>query len=134
MEPPDKRWYGTTANLGGRKNPHGLQLGSLWYKCAALARALGTATRRQTAPERVTIFTDAQAAIRRMASEEPGPGQMYAPQARKHIATPRKARPSITIEIQWRPAHKGDAGNENAVERAKLAVEELDAHRVERLG
>jgi len=29
--------------------------------------------RRQTTPEQVTIFTDAQAAIRRMALEEPGP-------------------------------------------------------------
>jgi len=42
--------------------------------CAALARALETASRRQTIPERVTIFTDPQAAIRRMTLEEPGPG------------------------------------------------------------
>jgi len=34
--------------------------------CAALARALESASRRQTTPERVTIFTDAQAAIRRI--------------------------------------------------------------------
>jgi ribonuclease HI len=33
-------------------------------ECAALARALETAARRQTTPEKVTIFTDAQAAIR----------------------------------------------------------------------
>jgi len=58
-------------------------------KCAALARALESASRRQTTPEQITIFTDAQAAIRRMASEEPGPGQQYAPQARKHIAALR---------------------------------------------
>jgi len=32
-------------------------------ECPALARALKTALRRQTLPERVTIFTDAQAAI-----------------------------------------------------------------------
>jgi len=45
-------------------------------ECAALARALESASRRQffITPERVTIFTDAQAAIRRMASEDPGPG------------------------------------------------------------
>ena len=68
--------------------------------------------KRNTIPERVTIFTDAQAAIRRMASDEPGPGQQYALQARKHIATLRRARPGIVIEIRWRPAHRGVVGNE----------------------
>jgi ribonuclease HI len=91
-------------------------------ECAALARALEEATKRQTIPERVTIFTDAQAAIRRMASEEPGPGQQYAIQARRHIATLRRIRPDITIEIRWCPAHKGVPGNEKADEWAKLAA------------
>jgi hypothetical protein len=40
---------------------------------------------RQAALERVTIFTGTRAAIRRMASAEPGPGQMYVTMARKHI-------------------------------------------------
>jgi ribonuclease HI len=44
----------------------------------AIDRALETAVRRRVPPERVTIFTDAQAAIRRMASEDPGPGRAYA--------------------------------------------------------
>jgi len=87
--------------------------------------------RRNTTPERVTIFTDAQAAIRRMASEEPGPGQQYALQARKHIATLRRAKPGIIIEIRWCPAHKGVAGNEKADEWAKIAAEEPDTHGVE---
>jgi ribonuclease HI len=91
-------------------------------ECAALARALEEATKRQTIPERVTIFTDAQAAIRRMASEEPGPGQQYAIQARRHIATLHRIRPDITIEIRWCPAHKGVPGNEKADEWAKLAA------------
>jgi hypothetical protein len=51
-------------------------------------------------PERVAIFADAQAAIRRMASEEPGPGQMYAIQARKNMAALRRAQAGITIEIR----------------------------------
>jgi len=85
-------------------------------ECVALARALKTASRRQTLPKRVTIFTDAEAAIRRMASEEPGPGQMYALQTRKHIAVLRGVRPDIAIEIRWRPAHKGVPGNEKADE------------------
>jgi len=68
-------------------------------ECDALAGALESASRRQTMPERITIFTDAQAAIRRMALEEPGPGQQYALQARKRIAALRRARPGIIIEI-----------------------------------
>ena len=66
-----------------------------------------------------------------LAVEEPGPGQQYALQARKHIATLRKARPGIIVEIRWCPAHKGVAGNEKADEWAKIAAEEPDARGVE---
>jgi hypothetical protein len=68
-----------------------------------------------------------------MASEEPGPGQKYAILARKHIAALRNARPDITIEIRWCPAHKGVPGNEKADEWAKLATESPDARGVEPL-
>ena len=100
-------------------------------ECAALARALEMATLRSTTPERVTIFWDAQAAIRRMASDEPGPGQQYALQARKHMTTLRRARKGIVIEIRWRPAQKGVAGNEKADEWAKIAAGEPNTHGVE---
>jgi len=50
------------------------------------------------APERVTVFMNARAAIGRAASEEPGPDYEYALQARK-IAVLRRAAPDITIEI-----------------------------------
>jgi len=53
-----------------------------------------------------------QAAIRQMASEEPGQGQKYALQERKHIVVLRRVRPDITIEIRWWPAHKGVPRNE----------------------
>jgi len=102
-------------------------------ECATLARALESASRRNTVPERVTIFTDAQAAIKRMASDGPGPGRQYAIQARKHIAVLRRARPVIIIEIQWCLAHKGITGNEKADEWAKIAAEEPDTRRVELL-
>jgi len=98
-------------------------------ECAALARALELASRRNTTPKRVTIFTDAQAAIRRTAWDEPGPGQRYALQARKHIATLHRARPGIVVEIRWCPAHKGVAGNEKADEWAKAAAEQVGSHR-----
>ena len=47
----------------------------------------------------MTLSTDAQAAIKRMASEDPGPGQMYAIQAREHFAALRRAGPGIIIGI-----------------------------------
>ena len=100
-------------------------------ECAALARALELASQRNAAPERVTIFLDAQAAIRRIASDEPGPGQQYALQTRKHIATLHLSRPGIVIEVQWCPAHKGVAGNEKADECAKVAAEKSGTRGVE---
>jgi len=82
-------------------------------------------------PDRITIFTDAQAAIRRMATDEPGPGQKHALEARRHIAALQRAAPGIIIEIRWCPAHEGVEGNEKADEWAKLAAEEPDARGVE---
>jgi len=117
----------------GIKNHMGCNQEAYDAECAAIARALEEATKRQTVPSRVTIFTDAQAAIRRMVSEDPGPGQKYAILARQHIATLRRTRPDITIEIRWCPAHKGVTGNEKADEWAKLAAEKPDARGVEAL-
>jgi len=68
-------------------------------ECATLAHALELAAQWRTTPERVTIISDAQAAIRRMVSDEPDPGQQYALQARKHIATLCRASKGIAIEI-----------------------------------
>ena len=63
-----------------------------------------------------------------MASDEPGPGQKYALEARRHIATLRAKEPSVRIEIRWCPSHQGIEGNEVADEWAKLAADEPDAH------
>jgi len=117
-------WEGIKAHMGYNQEAFDAE-------CAALARALRTAARMDTPPARITIFTDAQAAIRRMTSDEPGPGQKYALEAREHIGTLRRATPDITIEVRWRPAHEGVEGNEKADEWAKLAADEPDAHGVE---
>jgi len=50
----------------------------------AIAHALEEAAQRNAAPERVTIFSVAQAAIRRMASDEPGPGQRFVDKVYHH--------------------------------------------------
>jgi hypothetical protein len=44
-------------------------------ECAVLARALESAGKTTDDTKRVTVFTDAQAAVKRMASEEPGPAR-----------------------------------------------------------
>jgi ribonuclease HI len=98
-----------------------------------LARALEEGTKRQTIRERVAIFIDAQAAIRRMAAEAPGPSQKHAILARRRIGTLQTTRPDITIEIRLCPAHNGVPGNEKADEWAKLAAESPEACGVEPL-
>jgi len=85
-------WAGVKVHMGNNQEAHDVE-------CAALARALELASQRNEIPERVTIFSNAQAAIRRMASDEPGPGQHYALQAWKHIATLRQSGPGIVIEV-----------------------------------
>jgi len=117
-------WKGIKTHMGYNQEAYDAE-------CAALIRALESISRRNMIPDRVTIFTDAQVAIRWMAWDEAGPGQKYALQVRRHIATLRRARPGITIEIRWCPVHKGVEGNENADEWAKLAAEEPDTRGVE---
>jgi len=81
-------WVGVNTHMGYNQEAYDAE-------CAAPARALESGSRRQTTPEWVTIFTDAQATIGRMASEEPGRDQKHALQTRKHIAVLRKARLDI---------------------------------------
>jgi len=47
--------------LGGNQEPHGYNQEACDAECAALERALEEVAKRRTAPERVTIFTVAQA-------------------------------------------------------------------------
>jgi len=117
-------WKGIKTHMGYNQEAFDME-------CAALARALETAARRSPPPNYVTIFTDTKAAIRRMASDRPGPGQKYALEARRHIAALRRAAPGIAIEIRWCPAHEGVEGNEKADEWAKLVADEPDTPGVE---
>jgi hypothetical protein len=66
-----------------------------------------------------------------MASDDPGPGQKYAIEARRHIAALRAKEPNVKIEIRWCPSHQGIEGNEVADKWAKHAADEPDAHGVE---
>jgi len=63
-----------------------------------------------------------------MTSGDPGPGQTYAIEARKHITALRAREPGIRIEIRWCPSHHGNERNEWADEWAEQAADEPDAH------
>jgi len=73
-------WEGIKTHMGFNQETYDAE-------CAALARALKMAVEITPTPSHVTIFTDAQAAIRRISMEELGLGQKCVVEARQHIAT-----------------------------------------------
>jgi len=61
------------------------------------------------------IFADAQAALQRITSDAPGPGQHYA------LAIAQQAhglweQRRVSVQFRWVPSHAGTAGNEKADE------------------
>jgi len=61
---------------------------------------------------RVTVFTDSQATLRGIQSDEPGPGQVLA--LRMMNWTDASARNNIKVESRWVPANEGIEGNAEA--------------------
>jgi len=69
---------------------------------------------------RVMVFTDSQATLRRIQSDEPGPGQVLA--LRTMNWTDALGRKNIQVEYRWVPAHKRIEGNEEADQQAPKAA------------
>jgi ribonuclease HI len=69
---------------------------------------------------RVTIFTDSQATLRRIQSDEPGPGQVLALRTMNWESD--LTDKNIRVEYRWVPAHKGVEGNEEADQKATKAA------------
>jgi len=63
----------------------------------------------------VTIFVNAQVAIWRMTSDEPGPEQKYALEARKHIAALRAKEPGVKRPVSVRRLHEGGAAGDDVI-------------------
>jgi len=71
-------------------------------ECATIARELGMASLQKVTPETVTIFTDAQAAIRRIASEEPAsPVPVGCMRSRQGSTLQRYGGPSKTLPLRF---------------------------------
>jgi len=92
-------WAGIKTHMGYNQEAYDTE----W---AALARALGLASRRNMAPERVTVFTDAQAAIRDGIGRTRSWAAVRPPGAEAHCRV-APARPAIIIEIRW-PSTQGN--------------------------
>ena len=114
-------WKGHRVHLGYNQEAYDAE-------CAAIVRALrvGRDRWKQQRISKITIFTDAQAAIKRMQTLEVGPGQIYALQAQRILT-----EIDCPVEIRWCPAHEGIAGNEKADEWAKVAAGQPETHGVE---
>jgi ribonuclease HI len=69
---------------------------------------------------RVTVFTDSQATLRRIQSDEPGSGQALA--LRTMNWESELTDKNISVEYRWVPAHKGVEGNEEADLQATKAA------------
>jgi ribonuclease HI len=72
-------------------------------------------------PRAVTIFTDAQAALKRIRNEASGPGQWL---VRRILHTERQLRQAQwTTEFRWVSGHKGIEGHQEAHQWAKEGAE-----------
>jgi ribonuclease HI len=68
----------------------------------------------------VTIFTNSQATLKRIQSDEPGPGQVLA--LRTMNWESELTDRNIQVEYRWVPAHSGVEGNEKADQQAMKAA------------
>jgi hypothetical protein len=103
----------------------------LW--AIGLAREV-TIERRETLQRHgvktVTVFSNSQAAIRRTAHLEPGPGQRLA--RRINQRAPALLAHGIATEIHWVPGHSGIPGNKEADHQANLAQDASGSTVIER--
>ena len=91
---------------------------------SALARAVELSAHGASPGGSVRIFTDSQAAMRRVLDDRPGPGQREA--VRCIFGARRLQHRGVTISIHWVPGHAGITGNEAADQWAgEAAAREL---------
>jgi len=105
------RWKKRTVHLGRQKEAFDAEM-------YAMSEAMKIADEMAEKEEvtRVTLFTDSQATLRRIQSDEPGPGQVLAQRTMNWADA--LAGKYIQVEYRWVPAHMGIEGNEEADQQA----------------
>jgi len=109
------RWNKRRTHLGQQKEVFDVEM-------YAMSEAMKIADEKAEKEKftRVTVFTDSQATLRRIQSDEPGPGQVLV--LRTMNWTDALARKHIPVEYWWVPAHKGIEDNEEADQQATKAA------------
>lgn len=86
----------------------------------AIMIGLRILTQRGESDRGFTLFTNSQAAMRRILSDAPGPGQDVAVEIIRYAHMLRAQ--GNTIDIRWVPSHRGVEGIEQADQRAVEAA------------
>jgi ribonuclease HI len=108
-------WKERRIHLGQNKEVYDAEL-------YGIAEAVSIAHRivKKTGHTRIAVFSDAQAALKRIKDNSTGPGQWL---ALRTIERVKRARgDGVNVTIQWIPGHKGVEGNERADQAAKKAA------------
>jgi len=103
----EERWNNRRVHLGRQKEAFDAEI----YAMSAAVKIADEICWEKKV-RRVTIFTDSQATLRRIQSDEPGPGQVLA--LRTMNWESELTDENIQVEYQCVPAHKGVEGNEEA--------------------
>jgi len=101
------RWNRRRVHLGPQKEAFEAEMYAM-SKAVKIADAIC----EKKEVRRVTFFTDSQATLRRIQSEEPGPGQVLA--LRTMNWESELTDNNIQVEYRWVPAHTGVEGNKEA--------------------
>jgi len=109
------RWNKRRVHLGRQKEAFDAEMYAM-SEAVKIADEIG----EKKEGRRVTIFTDSQATLRRIQSDEPGPGQVLALLTMNWES--ELTDKSIQVEYRWVPAHKGVEGNEEADLQATKAA------------
>jgi ribonuclease HI len=112
---------GSYAGLGKRCEVYDAELFAIYR---ALKEAYRLRSDRMPSLKRLTIFSDSQAALRRLMRDEESPGQAIT----RCIWRWEESLSGVDIEYVWVPGHEGVPGNEIADTFAKRGAEMESAH------
>jgi ribonuclease HI len=131
----DSEWQGRKIFMGRNKEVFDAELYAIWVGLTAARdhkEEWAAHLTEHGGPRVITIFTDAQAALKRIRNDEAGPGQWL---ARRIIRVERQLlvrQEGWLTEFRWIPGHKGIEGNEVADRWAKEGAGASGAERLPR--